>query len=133
MYWAEERLGNRIANAYTWKSFLKTAGVLPCGSDFPVESIDPIKGFYAATLRKDGNGFPEGGFQLSEALTPVEALKGMTIWAAYAGFSENETGSFRKYTFADFTITNKNLLTSTQSGDCTVKCVYLNGKEVYSK
>jgi len=133
MYWAEERLGNRIANAYTWKSFLKTAGVLPCGSDFPVESIDPIKGFYAATLRKDGNNFPEGGFQFSEALTPEEALKGMTIWAAYAGFSENETGSFRKNTFADFTITNNNLLTSTKSGDCTVKFVYLNGKEVYSK
>lgn len=36
--------------------------VLPLGSDFPVEGINPLLGFYAAVARLDVNGnSPHGG------------------------------------------------------------------------
>ena len=36
------------------------------GTDFPVEDISPIMTFYAATVRKDSDGYPEDGFQVGE-------------------------------------------------------------------
>ena len=54
MYWAEQRLGpSRVQYAYAYKTLLDLNGWLPNGSDFPVESINPIFGFYAAVVRKD--------------------------------------------------------------------------------
>ncbi|KAG6818472.1 hypothetical protein H0H93_004719 [Arthromyces matolae] len=54
MGYAETRLGpERIKGAYAYKSLLQASPnhVLPLGSDFPVESINPLLGFYAAVTR----------------------------------------------------------------------------------
>ncbi|WVW78929.1 hypothetical protein I302_100892 [Kwoniella bestiolae CBS 10118] len=96
MWYAEDRLGpDRIKGAYAWRSYLNHGGRITLGSDFPVESIDPLKGFYAAVTRlaEDGQS-PQGkgGWYPGEKLTRVEALRGMTIDGAYASFS-NDTGS----------------------------------------
>ncbi|RZL98202.1 MAG: amidohydrolase, partial [Pedobacter sp.] len=81
MYWANERLGkDRIKGAYAYKQLLQQNGWLPLGTDFPVEDISPFKTFYAAVIRKDAAGWPANGFQTENALTRVEALRGMTIW-----------------------------------------------------
>jgi predicted amidohydrolase YtcJ len=111
MYWAEKRLGkDRIKNAYAYKKLLKQNGWLTNGSDFPVESINPVYGFYAAVARKDLNGYPEGGFQPENALTREEALKAMTIWAAKGSFEENEKGSLEAGKYADIVITDRDIM-----------------------
>ena len=111
MYWAEKRLGkDRIKNAYAYKKLLKQNGWLTNGSDFPVESINPVYGFYAAVARKDLNGYPEGGFQPENALTRKEALKAMTIWAAKGSFEENEKGSLEAGKYADIVITDRDIM-----------------------
>jgi predicted amidohydrolase YtcJ len=77
MYWAGQRLGlPRIKTAYAYKRLLGENGWMPLGTDFPVEDINPIYTFYAAVIRKDLKGFPAGGFQMNNALTRTEALKG---------------------------------------------------------
>ena len=90
MYWAEQRVGSeRILGAYAYKQLLEQNGWLPNGSDFPVEQINPLFGFYAAVVRKDQTGFPEGGFQPENAISREQALKAMTIWAARSGKEED--------------------------------------------
>ena len=84
MYWADERLGpNRIKNAYAYKRLKRWAnGRMALGTDFPVEDIDPLKTFFAASIREDGHFSPENGFQMGDALTREEALYRMTLGAA---------------------------------------------------
>lgn len=113
MYWASQRLGNeRVKNAYAYKKLLMQNGWLPLGTDFPIESVNPIYTFYAATQRKDLQGYPDNGFQIENALSPQEALYGMTIWAAKASFLENEIGSIESGKSADFTIIDTDILTT---------------------
>ncbi|MET4080795.1 putative amidohydrolase YtcJ [Pedobacter sp. UYP30] len=134
MYWAGERLGeNRIKNAYAYKQLLNQNGWMPLGTDFPVEDISPIKTFYAATVRKDAKGFPPAGFQIENAITRIEALKGMTIWAAKANFEEKEKGSLEVGKFADFVMLDQDLLRTNQSTllKTNVLKTYLNGEKVY--
>jgi len=111
MYWAKDRIGvERLKGGYAYKQLMEENGVLPTGSDFPVESINPLLGFYAAFTRLDSIGFPPGGFQSENALTREEALKGMTIWAAYANFEEKEKGSIEPGKFADYVILDKDIM-----------------------
>ena len=60
--------------------------------------------------RKDLDNYPEGGYQMKDALTREETLKGMTIWAAYSNFEEDEKGSIEVGKFADFTLYSDNLM-----------------------
>ncbi len=111
MYWAEERLGpERVKGAYAFKKLLDQAGTIALGTDFPVEKVSPFLTFYAAVARKDLENYPEGGFQIQHALSREEALRGMTIWAAYANFEEHEKGSIEVGKFADFTIYSDDLM-----------------------
>lgn len=111
MYWAEDRVGeDRVKTAYAYQQLLKTNGWIPLGTDFPVEDINPIYTFYAAVARKDLDGWPDEGFQMENALTREEALKGMTIWAAKAAFEENIKGSIEAGKFADFIILDEDIM-----------------------
>ncbi|APA66378.1 amidohydrolase [Maribacter sp. 1_2014MBL_MicDiv] len=111
MYWAEDRLGDRVKGAYAFKTLLNKAGTIALGTDFPVEDVSPFLTFYAAVARQDTSGFPKGGFQMEEALTREETLKGMTIWAAYSNFEEEEKGSIEPGKSADFVIYDKDMMT----------------------
>ena len=134
MYWAAERLGkDRLFGAYAFKNLLKQNGWIAEGSDFPVESINPILGFYAAITRQDVEGFPEGGFMPAQRLTREEALKGMTIWAAKAAFEEKEKGSIEPGKFADFIVIDKDLLTIPAEEIPGIKIMqtYSGGRQVF--
>ncbi|MBU2899860.1 amidohydrolase [Maribacter dokdonensis] len=111
MYWAEDRLGDRVKGAYAFKTLLNKAGTIALGTDFPVEDVSPFLTFYAAVARQDTSGYPKGGFQKEEALTRKETLKGMTIWAAYSNFEEEEKGSIEPVKSADFVIYDKDMMT----------------------
>ncbi len=111
MYWAEDRVGEkRIKGAYAYKDLLNKYGKVALGTDFPVEHVSPFYTFYAAVARQDQKQYPEGGFQMENALSREETLKGMTIWAAYSNFEENEKGSIEAGKFADFIILDKNIM-----------------------
>jgi len=131
MYWADERLGEeRVKGAYAFKKLLQASGKLALGTDFPVEDVNPFLTFYAAVARKDIEGFPDGGFQMQEALSREETLKGMTIWAAYSNFEENEKGSIEVGKFADFTILSDDIMVIPEEDipDLQVEYVYIDGK-----
>jgi predicted amidohydrolase YtcJ len=134
MYWAGDRLGAvRVKGAYAYKQLLQQNGWVPLGTDFPVEDISPFKTFYAAVVRKDAKGWPENGYQMENALTREEALRGMTIWAAKANFEENEKGSLEKGKFADFVILDADLMKEAPEKLLQVKILktFLGGEKVY--
>ena len=134
MYWADERLGaERIKSAYAYKDLLKQNGFIVNGSDFPVEGINPLFGFYAAVSRKDQKNFPEKGFQKENALTRQEALKGMTIWAAYSAFEEDEKGSLEPGKYADYTVLEKDIMTIPENELWNVKVLQtvVGGRVMY--
>lgn len=81
MYWAGDRVGeDRIKGGYAYKQLLDTYGLVALGTDYPVEKVNPFLTFYAAVVRQDLEGYPEGGYQMENALSREETLKGMTIW-----------------------------------------------------
>lgn len=136
MYWAEKRLGpQRVKGAYAFKDLLKQNGWIPLGTDFPVEDISPFKTFSAAVFRIDAKGFPQGGYQMENALSRQEAIRGMTIWAAKAAFEETEKGSLEKGKWADFILLDKDLMTvnAADALRTSVLATYVGGKKVYTK
>lgn len=133
MYWAEDRVGEeRIKGAYAYNTLLDQAGIVALGTDFPVEQVSPFLTFYAAVARQDTSGFPEGGFNMKEALTREETLKGMTIWAAFSNFEEDEKGSLEAGKFADFIVLNENIMEVEASNIPSIKVLetYVNGEQV---
>jgi predicted amidohydrolase YtcJ len=133
MYWAEERLGpERISHAYAYQDLLQLHGWLPLGTDFPVEDISPLKTFYAAVFRQDSTGYPAGGFQMENALTREQALRGMTLWAAKAGFEEAERGSLEPGKRADLVVLDRDLMQAEAADilQARVLATYVRGQQV---
>ncbi|MCB0462975.1 MAG: amidohydrolase, partial [Flavobacteriaceae bacterium] len=131
MYWAEDRLGSeRVKGAYAFKQLLNAYGKVALGTDFPVEQVSPFLTFYAAVARQDLEQYPEDGFQKENGLTREETLKGMTIWAAFSNFEENEKGSIEAGKFADFIILDKDIMVVdiNEIPNITVEQTFVNGE-----
>ncbi|WP_107829366.1 amidohydrolase [Mucilaginibacter yixingensis] len=136
MSWAGQRLGaKRLKTSYAYKQLLEQNGWMPLGTDFPVENINPLYTFYAAVERKDLKGRPAKGFQMENALTREQALRGMTIWAAKANFEENEKGSIEVGKYADFVVLDKDIMKVPGAELPGVKVLntYVNGDKVYDQ
>ena len=134
MYWAGDRLGaERLKGGYAYKQLLEQNNWLPLGTDFPVEEINPFKTFLAAVVRQDSKGFPVGGFQMENALTREQTIRGMTIWAAKANRMEKQVGSLEVGKKADFIILDKDLMKVSTDSILQVKVLktYLNGERVH--
>lgn len=112
MYWIGDRLGRpRREGAYAWRSLRETGVIIPNGSDFPVEEVNPLISFHAFVTRQDADGWPEGGWFPKQRLTREEALESITIWPAYAAFMENDVGSITVGKLADFVILDRDIMT----------------------
>lgn len=115
MAWAPARLGaQRMRHAHIYRELLNQNSWLANGSDFPIEKIEPLRGFYSAVFRKNDEGDPEGGFQPENALTREQALKAMTIWAAKANFEDQLKGSIEVGKLADFTIVPEDMMEASE-------------------
>ncbi len=136
MAWAGDRLGEqRLKNAYAQKRLLEQNGWLVNGTDFPIESINPLYTFYAATARKDLDRKPEGGFQMENALSRDEALRSITIWVAKGCFLENCKGSIESGKDADFVILDNDIMTADAPNIPNTKVVatYVKGEKTFQR
>jgi len=136
MGWTAERLGQeRMRSAHIYRQLLEQNGWLANGSDFPIERIEPLRGFRSAVLRKDDAGRPEGGFQPENALTREQALRAMTIWAARANFEEKSRGSLEPGKWADFTVLDTDLIEASDTAlmEAKVLMTAIGGEIVFQK
>lgn len=67
---------------------LDKAGLVALGTDFPIEELNSMFTFHSAAARKDMINYPTNGFQMENAVTREQTLKGMIIWVAYSNFEE---------------------------------------------
>ena len=136
MYWAGNRIGPvRLLGAYAWRSLLNSGVIIPNGSDFPVEHVNPLISFHASVARQDANDWPAGGWLPEQRMTRDEALKSMTLWPAYASFMEKEVGSLEPGKLADFVILDQDIMRVPNEMilRTRVLATYLGGKAVYER
>jgi predicted amidohydrolase YtcJ len=136
MYWAGTRLGStRLLGAYAWRSLLDQGSIIPNGSDFPVEQVNPLISFHAAFSRQDANNWPPNGWYPEQKMTRDEALRSITLWPAYAAFQENIMGSLTPGKVADFVVLDQDIMrvAPEQVLKTQVLATYVGGKAVYER
>ncbi len=134
MRWVEERVGPvRADGAYVWQTLLSTGARIAGGSDFPVESHNPFLGLYAAVSRQNLDEQPPGGWHPSERMSRIQALRSMTIDAAYAGFDEKRIGSIEVDKLADFIVIDRDYMDcpAREIADIRVVSTWIEGAPVY--
>ncbi|UOQ67761.1 amidohydrolase [Hymenobacter volaticus] len=134
MYWAGERLGaERLKTAYAFNDLRQQYGQVALGSDFPVEDINPLFGFHSAVARQDAKNYPAKGFQMENALSRPDALRGMTTWAAHAAFENKQKGSIRPGMAADFVVLDTDLLQAPKEKlrGAKVQQTWIAGEQVF--
>ncbi len=103
--WAEARIGpERVKGAYAWRSLRKAGARLAFNSDLAGSDHDIFYGLHSAITRKDKEQNPPEGWYPEERMTAEEALRGYTVWNAYAAGQESETGTLEPGKRADVTI-----------------------------
>jgi predicted amidohydrolase YtcJ len=134
MYWVLDRIGrHRAAGAYAWRSLRNSGVIIPNGSDFPVESTNPLVSFHSFVTRQDAEGWPDGGWFPEQRLTREEALKSVTIWPATAAFMEDQAGSIEVGKLADFVILDRDIMQvrAEEILDVRVLRTVVGGRSVY--
>ncbi len=112
MAWAGDRLGpERVKYAYAWRSFLDHHVVLAFGTDYPVESISPFRGLYAAITRQNEAG--TATFQPQEKITLNEALFAYTQGSAFAENAEKQKGRLEPGFLADLVVLDRDITKAT--------------------
>lgn len=136
MNMAEDRIGKqRLKGAYAWQTFIKQGSRIAFGSDFPVELANPFHGLHAAVTRQNAIQEPQQGWIPSEKVSRIQALKGFTLDAAYAGFQDDIIGTLTQGKKADFIVIDKDYfkVPEEEIRDIQVLQTFVNGKAVYSK
>ncbi len=112
MAWAGGRLGpERSARAYAWRSFLDHGVTLAFGTDYPVESISPFRGLYAAITRQNETGTQT--FHPEQKITLDEALYAYTQASAFAEFREGIKGRLEPGYLADLIVLDRDITKAT--------------------
>ncbi len=135
--WADERLGDaRVAEgAYVWRKLLDAGARILNGTDAPVEDVSPIRNFHASVTRQDASGRPPRGFDPDQKLSRPEALRTMTLDAAYGSFAEAEKGSIEVGKLADLVVLSQDILSVRDDAlmDTEVLATIVDGKVLYER
>jgi predicted amidohydrolase YtcJ len=132
MRWANERLGQkRAADCYMWAAFLNKGVTLAFGTDYPVESVSPFRGLYAAVTRKSEDGKQE--FFPAQKLTMDQAIAAYTTGSAFAEFEEKEKGKLVPGMLADFVVLDRDVTAASPEKVLATKVLrtVVGGKTVY--
>jgi predicted amidohydrolase YtcJ len=134
-YWGdwhrEVTLGpERAARISPTRSVLNRGMKVTIHTDSPVVLPHATRTIWSAVNRRTRSGFVLGEDQ---RLTPLEALKALTIWSAYQHFEEEQKGSIEVGKLADFAILSDNPLTVDPATirDIEVLETIKEGKTVY--
>jgi len=136
LHFAVDRLGKkRLAGGYAWRNLVDSGSIIIGGSDAPVEVGDPRIEFYAATQRKDLEGYNNEAWYPEQKVTPQEALKMFTIWPAIGAFEDKKLGTLEVGKSADFTIFEQDLMTVSGLDilDAKVKMTIVDGDVAYER
>jgi predicted amidohydrolase YtcJ len=131
--WAGNRIGQRVAWGYSWRSMLANEIPLAFGTDWPVEPLNPLIGIYAAITRQDTLGQPADGWHPEQCLTVGEAVYAYTAAAAYAVHNEDWQGKLLPGYVADMVMLDRDIFTIPAKDilKTRVLATWLEGEKVF--
>jgi hypothetical protein len=134
--WAEKKIGaERCRTTYAFKSLLDKGARLAFGSDWPVAPLNPLTGIYAAVTRQTTDGQNPQGWFPEQKISLEDAIKGYTLNAAYAEFSDKVKGSIEEEKLADLVVLDQNLfkVAPERIQDTRVTMTIVDGRIVHKR
>lgn len=132
--WLEKRIGSeRSKMAYLLRTMLDKGIEVTFGTDWPVVSLNPLLGIYAAVTRQSRDKRYPLGWVPEQRITVEEAVHAYTAANAYAEFNERDKGVIAKGKLADMVVLSEDIFTIPQEAIPNVKVLYtvVDGKIVY--
>ncbi|MEM7345779.1 MAG: amidohydrolase [Chloroflexota bacterium] len=116
--------------AFAWRTLREAGASLAFGSDWPVVTLNPFIGLYAAVNRKPW----EPGYN-PHIQTLEEAIAGYTRDAAYAEFQEDKKGQLKVGLWADLVLLSEDIFTipTEQIKDLQAVVTICDGRIVYQR
>ncbi len=107
---------------------------LAFGTDWPVESLDPMEGIYSAVSRKSISDKAGNAWLSDESLSVEKAVECYTLGSAYASFEEDIKGSLKKGKLADIVVLSRNIFAIPEKEILNTEVVItiLGGKIIHS-
>lgn len=112
---------------------LKNAGAkLAFGTDFPIDSLNPLAQIYRAVTRIDSSG--KDVWNPGERISLADALKAYTYVPAFGTFREHELGTIEEGKLADLVVLDRNLFAVSPEEilQTSVQLTMSDGKIVFS-
>jgi predicted amidohydrolase YtcJ/amino acid transporter len=125
----------RAARAYAPRLFDDAGASQAFGSDYPVYSMDPLRGIYAAITRQTRTGEPPGGWYPGNRMGIEAALAHYTRGAAFASHEETVKGAIAPGLYADFAVLSRDILAIPPAGilDTRVVLTVMGGRETFRR
>ncbi|WP_225799592.1 amidohydrolase [Streptomyces sp. NK15101] len=128
------RLGEeRAARAWRCRDLSDSGATVVLGSDWPIAPFPPLGVMAGARHRRPSRDLGQAPHGPEQALTPLEALRGMTTAPAYAAGEEHEAGRLAVGHRADLTALAADPLTtpSTELADVPVRLTAVSGRVTF--
>ena len=124
---------DRASRAEAFKRFDDAGAVQAFGSDYPVFSMEVLKGIFAAVTRTTPEGTPAGGWFPENRISVEAALRHFTADGAFASFDETTKGTLEAGKLADFVVLTDNILTAPPARILTTKVIrtVMGGKDTH--
>ncbi|MFC9796245.1 amidohydrolase [Streptomyces sp. NPDC127584] len=125
------RLGEeRASRAWRCRDLVDSGAAVVLGSDWPIAPFPPLGVMAGARHRRPARDLGSPPHGPEQALTALEALRGMTTAAAYAAGEEHEAGRLAPGFRADLTVFADSPLTTpaTDLPDLPILLTVLNGR-----
>ncbi|HQZ17337.1 MAG TPA: amidohydrolase [Vicinamibacteria bacterium] len=123
----------RASRAMAFKAIDEAGAVQAFGSDWPVFSMEVLRGIYCAVTRETPEGTPAGGWQPQSRISAEAALRHFTADGAWAGFNENDFGKIAPGLFADFVVLSRDITRGAPKDILTTRVLLtvVGGRETY--
>jgi hypothetical protein len=134
MSMADKYLGARAGNAYAYRSMIDSGVRILCGSDAPVEPVNPFYGLHAAVTRRrlDGSPGPDG-WHPEQKISLEQALAGFTHNSAVISSRGGHLGKIGIGYKADFLLLENDPFNMNQQEIAKIRpsATFIEGKCVY--
>lgn len=113
----------RAHRANAFKAFDDAGAVQAFGSDYPVFTMEVMRGIHTAVTRQLPDGTPAGGWFPEHRLAVAAAVRHFTRDAAYASHDEVEKGTLTAGRVADFVVLSDDIFAIDPSRLASVKAL----------
>ncbi len=123
----------RASRANAFKRLDDAGAIQAFGSDFPVFTMEVLKGINTAVNRTTAEGAPDGGWYPDNRISVDMALRHFTRDGAFASFDEADKGTLEAGKLADFVVLSKDILVEPPARLLRAKVLLtvMGGRETY--